>query len=250
MKKNKELIVIILMLAVIITILVSFYSTEGKTELEYKGIEIYQAIDKAQYLNSHGFVYNVYVEGKNRQGKTINLKGKVLDTERGFFVVNSDKGVRIVEGPAGKQDIKSTSIIFKTNMPYVAELVYPPYSGFNEFSDKLDKYRKIKGSISVETNSPISPIILQEIENMDTNFYFSKYIQIKNFLKGFKILLKQPINSQKLNNILLSVNKTYGIKDIKTGKIYFYRGVDSEEEIKQISGNISSQVLIRRYPAG
>lgn len=187
------------------------------------------------------------VTGKNLKGETVGVKGEIMDTGDGFFLLNSTKGMKIVEGPAGKQDIKAREIVFLLENPKVVEVVHPPFNNLTSFIDSLDKYEKVKGTVAINTEKRMEPTLFQEIENFDHNIYSSTNTFLHSYSNGVWFKLDLPVETEEMISFLEEFDSKCGIKEIKTGKIYFYKGVKSDEEFKEVKRSAGKYTFVRLY---
>ncbi len=226
MKKEYIITGISIGIAIIIAIIFIPYSFTTKMQLEYPGIRIYETVNTIERLLSNGFNIEVTVEGRDYYDREIILKGSVINTGKGYFILATEKGFRIVEGPLGVKDVKADRIRIKVNSPIVIEGVFPPEKGKKLLLKKFEKY---KSSI-VFKNSNISLIEIQNLKNQFQNFYsVNKKMEFETLKNDILIVFNYPVDTEIISKFLDKVNYTEFI----TGYNYYYTYANSEEEAKE-----------------
>lgn len=226
MKKEYFIAGISIAVAIIIAIVFIPYSFTAKTQLEYPGIRIYEVVNTIERLLSKGFDFEVVVEGKDYYDREIKLKGHVVNTGRGYFVLATENGFRIIEGPLGTKDVRADKIKINVKEPVVIEAIFPPEKGKKLVLKNFEKY---KSSIVLK-NSNMSLMEIQNLKNQFPDFYsVDKKIEFEFLKSDILIVLNYPVNTQAISKFLEKVNYT----EFVTGYSYYYTYANSEEEAKK-----------------
>ena len=204
----------------------------------YNGIQIYDAIRDFRDLESRGFDVVVHVEGTSGN-KPVKLSGQMAETYAGWFVM-SDAGKeginRIVEGPMGSKDVLASLIYFDISPTISVEAVFEP-----EKAQKLDLkegFRRVKGSLSFD-DATISPTMLQELRNLNGEFYAltPNRIEVIPFGSGFIMDIRVPVPVADLNGLVSRI----GAGNVQTGYMYYYTEADDENDIPALRKDLEGK---------
>lgn len=229
--------------AAVIIIIAAFLIFENTllrpaTVSRYNGIQIYDAIRDYRTLESRGFDVVVHVEGSSG-GLPVALSGQMAETYAGWFVMSDSSNVginRIVEGPMGSKDVLANLIYFDVSPKISVEAVFGPEKA-SELSLK-EGFRRVKGSISFDDAS-ITPTILQELRNLNGEFYSltPNRIAVIPFGSGFIMDIKVPVPVTELEGLI----KKIGSGNVQTGNMYYYTEADDENEIPALRQDLEGK---------
>lgn len=230
-------------IAIILVIIAAFLIIENTlvrpvTVFRYTGIQIYDAIRDFRNVEYRGFDVIVNVEGM-RNNMPITAKGRIIETSTGWFIMENESVFRIVEGPMGSKDILANHIYFNVSPKVSVEAVFPPESSNNLVFKK--GFRKVKGSIAFD-NARIEPTLLQELRNTDNGLYSltPSNIEVINYDNGFIIDIKVPVPVSEIEELVSRIESDR----IQTGKMYYYTGAKSVEDVNDIREDLEKMGAI------
>jgi hypothetical protein len=234
-------------IAIVILIIAAFLVVENTllrptTVFRYTGIQIYDSIRDYNNLEDKGFDIVVNVQGTS-DDERVELSGRVVEKYAGWFVMRTGNRYRIIEGPMGSKDVLSDLIYFNVSPRISVEAIFPPQKG--EFSFQ-EGYDKIRGSIAFD-NAEIEPTLVQELRNMNEEFYSLTpgRIDVATFGSGVIIDIKVPVDVEDLAAFMGSIDAS----EAQTGYMYYYTGVEDEDDIGDVKRQMESDgaVLVNYY---
>ena len=235
-------------IAIVIVLIAAFLVAENLLQgptaaFSYSGIQIYDAIRDFRTLDSRGFEASATVVGK-ASGTPIVLKGAVVDTYPGWFIVDSEGMSRIVEGPMGSNDVLADAISFEVSPRISVEAVYRPERS-SAFRLRTG-FRKVRGSIAFD-NARMTPTLLQEIRNLNQELYSlsSGRVDVMTLGSGFILDIKSPLPVAQVARLVSGI----GSDSVQTGYMYYYSGADDEKEIPNVRSQLeaSGAILVNYY---
>jgi len=209
----------------------------------YNGVQIYDAIRDLKGLDYRGFDITVHVEGKSNNA-LLKMEGKVTETSAGWFIINSGNAYRIVEGPMGSKDVLADLIYFDVTPRISVEAVFSPEKT-GKFLFKPG-FRKVMGSIAFD-NARIDPTLLQQLRNLNSEFYSLNpgRIEITTYGSGFILDMKSPVSISELEGLVGRIDSV----SAQTGYMYYYAGADDENAIQNVRQEMEGKgaVLVNYY---
>ena len=209
----------------------------------YTGIQIYDAIRDFKSLEQKGFDVIVNVQGMS-DSKPLQARGSIAETSTGWFLMKSNGLCRIVEGPMGSKDILANLIYFEVSPTISVEAVFGPEKT-TDFAFKTG-FRRVKGSIAFDDAS-ISPTLLQELRNTNKEFYSLSpgRVEIIPISSGFVLDIKVPVPISEISGLVGNIKSD----SVQTGYMYYYTGVDDENEIQGIRQDLEGKgaILVNYY---
>jgi len=212
----------------------------------YNGVQIYDAIRDFRSLDYRGFDVMVRVEGTS-DSKPVQATGPVVETYAGWFIMKSGSTYRIVEGPMGSKDILASLIYFDVSPTISVEAVFEPGAATKTTGFAFEQgFRKVRGSIAFD-DAAIPPTLLQDLRNLNQEFYSltPNRIEVTPFSSGFILDVKVPVSVSAMNELMSKIKG----EDIRTGYMYYYTGVDDEDDIPSIRQDLEGKgaVLVNYY---
>lgn len=241
------LAVFVILLAVLVLVLVNYSILKTPGRMVFNGVRIYDAIKSYNYLASNGFDVGVSVTGRDYTGM-VSLEGAVVEVHYGWFILDTGKGYRIVEGPMGSQDVRADSISFTVSPAVTVEAVYPPAElGMNDLI--INGFDKFKGSIALETGETPTAGLIQGIRNNDREVYLSleKTIKVEAYNRGIIINIEMPIGMGTLGEMISLINEEVKINKISTGYRFYYTGAGDDKEADDIMAGLEDVLMARKY---
>jgi len=229
-KITKLNLLIIFLIAIIGLIFVLNYIFIPKNVLKYSGLQIYEAIQKYDYLSSRGFNTTVVIKGQDDRGE-VELKGEVTEALSGMLTLYTNETCRIIEGLLGTKDVRAIEIYFLVEKPISIEMIYPSESELDKFLTLLNLADKIKGEFAFTTVKPITSTIILKVKNLNQRCFATSDIEVETYSSDFILKVEKPIRTRDIAEMIIWLDEELSIENFQTTQLSLFKGVENKSEI-------------------